>query len=334
MSKTKCGFQRPCLDALNSLSPRQREVLARRFGLLSGSPETLQKIGSDFKITRERVRQLERDGLNNLRKNNPNCLKPPFNSLKQHLQRQGGVSREKALLEQFGQDEQSQFAYFLLVLGDLFYRFAETARTFAFWSLQKNAQSALEKKLGALASRIKKSQRPLNQEELLGVSISALDLSALEIAKEIAKSPLGEFGLSSWPEVRPRGVKDAAYLALKQKGKPLHFRNITQRANNIKGLFDNREILPQTVHNELIRDPRFVLVGRGIYGLSEWGYQNGAVKDIIVNVLKQAPAPLPKQEILEKVMAQRLVKANTILLNLNNQALFAKNADGTYHLAR
>jgi RNA polymerase primary sigma factor len=54
-------------DALTRLSPRMRHVLSRRFGLDGESPQTLEEVGSDLGITRERVRQLESRALRELR---------------------------------------------------------------------------------------------------------------------------------------------------------------------------------------------------------------------------------------------------------------------------
>ena len=88
--------------------------------------------------------------------------------------------------------------------------------------------------------------------------------------------------------------------------------------------------MPQTVHNELIKDPRFVLVGRGLYALKEWGYEEGQVKDVILKILKEARKPLPKEEILAGVLKQRMVKENTVLLNLNNKKYFLKTPEGKY----
>jgi DNA-directed RNA polymerase delta subunit len=56
-----------------------------------------------------------------------------------------------------------------------------------------------------------------------------------------------------------------AYLSLREHKKPLYFKDIVSEIYN---KFD-KKVNPATCHNELIRDKRFILVGRGIYGLKE-----------------------------------------------------------------
>ncbi len=143
----------------------------------------------------------------------------------------------------------------------------------------------------------------------------------MEVSKKIQKNKEDLFGLKDWPEINPKGIKDRAYLVFKKIEKPLHFAEV---ANLIEG----SQI--QTVHNELIRDSRFVLVGRGIYALTEWGYYSGQVKDVISKVLKETGKPLTKEEVLERVLKQRLVKENTILLNLSNKNYFLRDPQGRY----
>ena len=131
-----------------------------------------------------------------------------------------------------------------------------------------------------------------------------------------------------WVEINPKGVKDKAYLGLKKKEKPLHFSNI---ASSIEELpFSNSKVHTATVHNELIKDSRFVLVGRGLYALKEWGYEPGVVKDVIFKVLKNSNKPLSKDEVLEKVIKQRFVKENTVFLNLHDRNSFKRDSQGRY----
>ena len=83
------------------------------------------------------------------------------------------------------------------------------------------------------------------------------------------------------------------------------------------------------MHNELIRDKRFVLIGRGIYALSEWGYNSGVVEDVIEEVLISAGKPMHKDDIIVEVMKRRMVKETTILLNLQKDR-FKRVARATY----
>ncbi|CAM2998887.1 MULTISPECIES: RNA polymerase sigma factor RpoS [Vibrio] len=52
---------------LEELNPKQKEVLARRFGLLGYEPSTLEEVGREINLTRERVRQIQVEGLRRLR---------------------------------------------------------------------------------------------------------------------------------------------------------------------------------------------------------------------------------------------------------------------------
>jgi hypothetical protein len=155
--------------------------------------------------------------------------------------------------------------------------------------------------------------------------------SYIDASKGIDLNKFGHYGLSHWPEISPRGVRDKAYLILKQHGEPLHFRNITELINEHN--IDHKRAQVETVHNELIKDSRFVLIGRGIYALSNWGYIPGTVSDVIANVLKEN-GPLNKEEILKKVLEKRVIKENTILINLQNRKIFNKDAEGKYSLRK
>ena len=66
-----------------------------------------------------------------------------------------------------------------------------------------------------------------------------------------------------------------------------------------------RRTHPQTVNNELIKDPRFVLIGRGLYALSEWGYEPGTVKDVLVQILKDSGKALRKEDVLQLISERR-----------------------------
>jgi RNA polymerase primary sigma factor len=54
-------------DVLETLSPREKKVLMMRFGLEDGKPKTLEEVGKEFKVTRERIRQIEAKAIRKLK---------------------------------------------------------------------------------------------------------------------------------------------------------------------------------------------------------------------------------------------------------------------------
>lgn len=151
----------------------------------------------------------------------------------------------------------------------------------------------------------------------------------LQAHKKVEQNKFGHWGIDDWREIRPKTINDKIYLVLKNSGKPLHFVDITEQINKIS--FDDKPANAATVHNELILDEKYVLVGRGLYSLKEWGYKKGTVVDVIREILSQAEAPLNREDIIEKVLEQRLVKKATIMLALMDRNLFEK-IDGGYKL--
>ena len=97
--------------------------------------------------------------------------------------------------------------------------------------------------------------------------------------------------------------------------------------------FDVKRVNVQAVHNELIRNSHFVLIGRGIYALDEWGYKNGTVADVIEEVLADAKART-REEITKAVLDRRHVKTITIYLNLKNKNQFVRVGRDKYTLAK
>lgn len=329
----KHNYKEICNNILSTLPQRQRQVLERRFGLVGAQRETLQKIGDGFGVTRERVRQVESEAFSKLRQQEGDKnLKRVFIQFVQYLKAQGGLKREDILLAELGNDGSANHVLFLFTLGADFHRISEDNIVYSFWTTTPDISDKAKMLVVGVAKKLRKIAKPLTSDKVLsGSENKTLLLRAIEIAKEIEEGPLGDIGLVSWPEIKPRGVRDAAFLCLKKEEKPLHFREIAISSGKLHGeFFTKRKILPQTVHNELIRDARFVLVGRGVYALKEWGYEEGTVKDVISKILKKAKQPLSRQDIVKLVLAQRVVKPNTVFLNLNNQTDFRKDTEGRY----
>ncbi|MDO8424568.1 MAG: sigma factor-like helix-turn-helix DNA-binding protein [bacterium] len=322
-------YQKICQDLIKDLPPKQKEVVLRRFGLLNkesneSAPEreTLESIGKSFGITRERVRQIEATSLKDMEPKLKK-YKAIFRDFKKYFQKFGGVRKEKTLFEELGEKKWQNQAYFLLNLGQGFMRFGENRDFWSSWCLSRDSLSQAKRTVETLSQKLEKFQKPFAIKNLASVvSLRPPVLESwLEISKKIQRNGEGFYGLRTWPEINPRGIKDKAFLAFRKVKKPLHFTEVSQL---IEGS------LVQTVHNELIRDPRFVLVGRGVYALKEWGYAPGQVKDVISSTIKEEGRPLSREEILEKVLKQRMVKENTIFLNLSNKKYFSKDSQGKY----
>ncbi len=324
------------------LAPRAKEVISKRYGLdEAGKRHTLEAIGEKYGITRERVRQIENAALTAIKKSPVfGTLDPVFAELKSILSEQGGIVHEQSFLETLSKDKTTQnHTHFLLVIGDAFTKLKEDDEFHHRWTMDGKLAEKVHASIRNLCSNF--NERDLISEaELISNFLTELkevtkDPKAAEFAKRwitlskrIGQNPLGEWGLSDSPNVHMRGIRDYAFLVLRQHGSPMHFSEVAKQITKTFG----KKAHPATCHNELIKDSRFVLVGRGLYALTEWGYSRGVVAEVIKNILKKS-GPLTKEEILSKVKKERYVKDNTILVNLQNSKFFKKDKQGRYALA-
>ncbi len=335
-------------ETLSMLPPRVREVVSKRFGLNSPSRQTLEAIGLNYGVTRERVRQIEVEGLKRLtNKNVLEAFGPVFDAVFAHLKKFGGLRREDYFLKElsglFGINENN--IRFVLTLGQLAGRlhyFKPDPVWHASWGLDHVVHADAVALVTAVAKEI---SVPTPHESVVKILAEQnkkgnflkydkpdekILLSCLALSREVAQNSFGEWGLVTSPEISPRGMKDKAYLVFKRENQPLHFKKVAELIN--QAVFSGRKAHYQTVHNELIKDERFVLVGRGTYALRNWGYEPGTVRDVVFSILKNRPGGLAKEEIVKAVQAKRLVKENTILLNLQNRKYFKKLDDGRFIL--
>ncbi|MDP2665518.1 MAG: sigma factor-like helix-turn-helix DNA-binding protein [bacterium] len=318
---------------------RAREVLIRRFGLgTNAERETLEAIGDRSSITRERVRQIEAAGLDAVRASKAfKDAASAFDEIAQYIHSLGAIVPEEVLLSALGKDEKSRnrFRFFLMV-NSAFFRERETNDFLARWHVDsvtaKHIHNALTRLYSSLSdTEVVKEADLLDRflDELKEVNDAYKNEEVLKrwlsLSKHIGSNPLAEWGRTTAPAIRIKGVRDYAYLAVKRHGAPMHFSEV---AKTIGTLFSKKAHIA-TTHNELIKDPRFVLVGRGLYALTEWGYKPGVVRDVIRETLEER-GPMKKEEIIKHVKKARFVKDNTILVNLNDSRYFKRMKDGRY----
>lgn len=320
-------------------NPKQRRVLSGRFGLKTGRHETLQGIGDALDITRERVRQIEEQSLNKLkpkvREHGADLLK----LVETHLTEAGGLRLDscfvndiKNILKISGKVKHAdqKLRFLLLAAGRPLYREA-TDELYAFWYSEENQLKKLLEFTKDITNFFKSSdkERILTAKIYLDRIPDFISGHAISILKNFGVNVFGDIGLKSWPEIQPKNIRDKAYLVLKKEGRPLHFQDVAKFINRL-GIAKKRAH-PQTVHNELIKDDRFVLVGRGLYGLKAHGFEPGTVKEVIVSILKKN-GPLTASRVIELVSQKRFLKVNTILLNLQSRRHFRRLADGSYEV--
>lgn len=344
MANQVAAITKTVASLVKNISPRNKDIISRRFGLKSGKKETLESIGKSYGITRERVRQIEDFSLGQLAKVSSTVpdVSKYVGLAKDILGGNGGVMKESELFKAFsGSDKESvvnSSLVFILTLAGEPVRFGESESHHAFWSLSKQNADSFRSDSITLVKAFEKNSGPVAEVQLSsfaqssGVQNWKETRAFLGISKELGRNVFGEIGLASWAEVKPKGVRDKAYLVLKKEKQPKHFSEIAKLINSTG--FSSKKANVQTVHNELIKDSRFVLVGRGMYGLSEWGYQPGTVKEVLVGILKGSSKPLAKADLIAKVLDTRMVKENTILLNLQDSKVFSKREDGTYILRK
>lgn len=340
------GIRSAVAELLRDLGERPRRILGRRFGLDGGVPQTLQAIGAAEGVTRERIRQIEQAALRVFREGSetpaagrPSNLSHVRDTLVSLLRTLGGVAREDILAGLLGLREAADLAALKLLVTSLtdiadvretdrFVRHFRQKGGVAVDQMLEHAKSALQEVGHLLPDRAFLTE--IRRRATLTLEEAALR-SVLSVSREIVRTPFGEWGMRGWVEATPRGVGDKAYVVLKRANKPLHFTAIAEAINAAN--FDRRTAHAQTVHNELIRDGRFVLVGRGLYALRKWGYEPGTVAVVLERILRAAGRPLPREELVAAVLKERIVKRNTILLALQNRQRFLRTPEGEYALA-
>jgi DNA-binding phage protein len=327
-------------EILNTIErEREREIIARRFGLFDRK-ETLGQIGELLGITRERVRQLEKaviTRLNESAKNGLPHMKDVEAILNQHLENMGKVARVSDitahLVPQNSKIDQARVAFLAQLApsvaviedNDHFYHSVGLA--------SEHTEKAIREKVNKIIDAIKQIAEPTDIEAV-AQKIGSENPQHVEALASISKGIAnlhGRWGLVKWPMVNPKNIRDKIYVILHDKGKPMHFSEISKAIKDSD--FKRKDVTTQAIHNELIKDKRFVLIGRGIYALREWGYDRGTVADVISEVLRKEGGPLHRDEIVKRVLKSRHVKETTILLNLQGKPQFKRVAKATYELA-
>lgn len=334
-----------------SLSDKEADIVRRRFGLgEQNRKETLETIGAEYNVTRERIRQIENQSIAKIRESQVfiDHIKPVEHLVISLLEHHGGMMTKAMMFEQLldvqmNDSRQQQATAFIIsqLLKEKVASVSKSAHFVPSWRLKYISIESVQAGIDALRHMVDTLGRPMTFDDLYkrfseteyfkaneSKFSEEVVLSNVEVSAKLSRNPFDEYGLSKWGSIVPKRMNDRVMLILRKEGEPMHFEEIAQRITKV---FDKRAY-PPTVHNELILNDEYVLVGRGIYALREWGYKEGVVADVIKEVLDAAEEPLTRKEIVDRVLEQRIVKANTIHLALTDKELFTKTKDGKYKL--
>jgi len=330
-------------EILADLSDRQRDIITKRFGLYDKSV-TLAKLGGIYDITRERVRQIESLSLDSIKKRKATGDLTFFIQLiKNYLRNAGGLKREDFLLDDLRKmikapnspsvDNQLRF---LLKTANVFKFSKENNSFYPFWYLDGNAKKKAFSFVNDLIVMLKANKKNIVIDQKFDDLFSSLvkknkltedvAMNYAGISKKFIKNTYGDFGLAHWREINPKTASDWAHLVLRKERKPLHFTKIASVVNEMR---DDKKIHHQTIHNELIKDNKFVLVGKGMYGLKEFGFIPGTAREVIAHLIKKN-GPMNFEKLLNLILKERFVKPNTVLINLQNRKYFERLGDGRY----
>ncbi len=320
---------------------REREIITRRFGLYDRR-ETLEQIGELLGITRERVRQLEKAIIIRLKiAADDNKIESVTSFEKifiRNLTELGRIARVQDLTDHLlGKTTDQRERAHVAFIAELAPGLTVINENDNYFHSIGIAEYGDEKKIRAevdeIVKVIKKNGEPMTVEQIhdqLSYEHPS-HIRALASVSKLLAHLKDNWGLVKWPTVNPKNIRDKIYVILAENGKPMHFSEIS---GSIKeSSFRRKDVTTQAIHNELIKDKRFVLIGRGIYALDSWGFSKGTVSDIIVDVLSKSDTPLHRDEIVKRVLKSRQVKETTILLNLQSKPQFKRVAKATYSLA-
>lgn len=334
-------------DVFTVLTEKEKRIITQRFSLDGNPRATLEQIGQEFSVTRERIRQIEKIALNKLHRTANNTRLKEINAMAEELlQKSGGLLSEKNLIStvlnklESGTKIDGYIIRLALCINDKLTKIKHSDILRDGWRLKEINLADIRLAITHGTSLLKKKKDILPEARLINDTLAFFTRKNKKVSPSFVVNSFTLFkgmrrvengwGLMEWRHINPRSIRDKALIILRQNKKPMHFVELANAITNAS--FDQKTVTQQAVHNELIRYDEFVLVGRGLYALREWGYTDGTVADVVEEILKQKSEPMTKQEIIEEVLKVRDVKIGTISLNLQKNDHFVRVGRAVYQL--
>ncbi len=266
-------------ESLTSLPDRSKSIIRQRFGIDDNEAKTLDAIGKENNITRERVRQLVNVSIYQINESKSKDYERVQKIITDYIDSVGGIIFQERLLRYMSNNysvnagicnfyiHASEYVNSIQNNSKKPFSFAVFKKDFDFkkWNYVHDIVEKMLIKNDSVIS-FKDLKKEINNE--VGDLSSDRIKEYLYISRSVMNNPFDEWGFKNWGEINPRGVRDKVFLVLKHTDKTMHFREIAKAIDECGLSGHNKSTHPQTVHNELIKDERFVLVGRGAYELA------------------------------------------------------------------
>ncbi len=339
-------------NVLQYCKPKEQLVLVRKFGILTGGKEVpLQRIGKDYNLTRERVRQIEAQGLMRMRRLmvGNSAYIDLIEEAKSILKRDGGILLEDDLINKIVNLKKYDFTrqeMKLILVSDfditylkrnkyynkcfyidpLFEDFLTVVALYAKDYFKSRTDSA---EVYEFANHLK-TQFIQQYDQISLLRADNFYMSLFTVIRDM-KMFDGKVGPADFAEVNPKTIKLKVLYTMRRLGKPIHFQELPAK---IMAHFPEKNVKVNTVHNELVKNnDYFVNLGLGLYGLKERWFKGGTVVDIIVRIFQAHKRPMSVKEVSKELLKEKMVSPNTILLNLQKyKELFERVDKGVYQL--
>jgi len=171
------NYPKICADLISDLKEREKEVISRRFALNGLKKETLESIGQDFGVSRERVRQIQKVAMEKIKPKLSQYQKV-FQSFLEYFKKFGNLRKEENVLAELGKGKFQGEVYFLLTLQKPsgkdetksqrphFQRLGENNDFYSFWLIDKDSLKPAKETINFLFQKLQKLGKPLTKKEL------------------------------------------------------------------------------------------------------------------------------------------------------------------------
>jgi hypothetical protein len=331
------GVKNFAIEVLSILPARERDVIAARYGLWNGVSQSLRHIGNELGVTRERVRQIEKDAVMRLRGTYAHCLIRAYiyergrESIENDPQKHGVLAGDEAITALAIRCSAKEVVLALRFLKDVDF---QNENVFGglieieprVYCLHERTKIQYLRVLKQVESVFRSHEQAISESfvlsEISSMSTPVRHRDQMNLARRVLLvSPRyfrmkdGTIARSEWTHLTKRNATTVAEAALRLLGRPAHFREITTKVNEISG----RPLKELTIHGAIIRHPQtFVWLKDGTYGLAAWGFRKPPfVTDRLIQLLSIAGHPLSLQCLEREVLDVCNCKPATVRMELH-----------------